>query len=280
MKIIYKSASSKTQLEARNHFFCNGIEVQMLNKNEDLTILKHSKHPIHSIHYPYTNNECYLYNILKTENQHDFELTLKKANDYNSAIILHCTMQLQDIMNYDMNSIQQLINLLKLYPNVKICLENSTKFLYNSKLKDNIMQIPDICDYLNNICNKKVFYPLLDICHLVSCLNSYIAYPGYSIKDAIIKYNSDYYNIHFNYANGIGKGSNHGVTFRSNQILLEKIIDLLLQINPNVNLILEVQESDFISCQNVLELHTDILKILTKKDSLNLIEKSQVSIKI
>lgn len=130
MKIIYKSSVAKEQIEARNKFKCNGIELQMFSPDDSFEATKHSNHRVHSIHYPFIDDQCYFRKLFKTSALPDFEKTLKAAQYFKCGVVLHCEMTLDEFKQEFENGGVDFCRLLSLYKGVPIYLENSIEFIF------------------------------------------------------------------------------------------------------------------------------------------------------
>lgn len=106
------------------------------------------------------------------------------------------------------------------------------------------LDIPEICEYVNNRLRNKVFFPLLDICHIMADNQSIIDEPVWSIREYIRGYASDKYVIHLSSAIGDGLDGcgYHGVTFEGSPNLLDEILIEISELKSDVNIVIEVNE--------------------------------------
>lgn len=259
MKIIYKSAIKMADLKARDKYKkVDGLEVHMFNEKEDFSNLQYTTKPIMNIHYPYCNGMCDLSNILKIFDKDEFQLFIDEVKDLNINIVLHNDMYAMEVLRHP-----------KYFSFVKFLKANNISFLLENipmqekNNKDTTTDIPLICDDLNRKTNKECFFPLLDTCHVLMNLNTSVKNPGYDFSKLIRSYNSKKFFVHLSYCDGDGnqEEGRHALTFEKNKQLLEKLILELYSVNPNVNLVLEVNEENYLKLKNAENLKDDILII-------------------
>lgn len=248
MKIIFKTALKEDQLMSRNQKDIDGVEIQMLDFSDDFSLMKKLTVPVYNIHLPIKEKQCNLSYFIDHINDKNILNVLSVSQGYNANIVIHCDIHLAEVYG---KNILNFLEVISKY-NVHILLENVMMFEPKNGI-DTVLDIPNICTYLNSKLRKMVFYSLLDTCHLMSNIICYFDYPGYSMKSVIDLYNSERFFIHLSSINGDGLSNEpgkHGIDFQNNKIMLHQIINYLKNINYNCNLVLETSETDYINAPN------------------------------
>ena len=130
-----------------------------------------------------------------------------------------------------------------------------------------LIQGLQIMKYMRNRINDYQVFPLLDTCYLMMSEMSF-KYEESSFFNTIDNYKSENFKMHLNDCIGSGEietGGIHGTNFSQNLYLLRNILWKLYELekhNYNVDLILEVEEEDYINAPKAIELANNIDKIL------------------
>lgn len=267
MNVVLK-CSLLNGIDVVNNSDCDGVEVQLLNKENDFSVLDTIKKPIRSIHVDLPKKDS---DTINGETMIDlrhwllndwdyFKELCKIATKYNAAIVIHAFYDYRKIK--DDREFRVKIRLLdKLFPTIKICIENCGLVSYSER-KDSeyatTEDIPKIVKYLNKYSKNNIFYPLLDICHYFQEFSSEIYYSPKPLADIIGDYQSDFQLIHFNYGLGDCMENRHSNNFEANKKLLKKLLSAIKWINDDSHLVLEIVEENYFTRPKMMKLFNEI----------------------
>lgn len=261
----------KINLDESNIDFINrhtddasGVEVQLLDFKDDLSLLSKIKAKISSIHVDLFSDEFkekhknfshlsaskaqdLLFNALLEDKKHLYNI-FDACQKYNAAVVMHAGYKLNYLgKEKEEEALKEILSWKEKFPKLKVCLENvgqMRKALPEEKIYLSY-EIPALCKQLNYSCNKFMFFPLLDICHYFMENSHIIDSPRNSLRETINMYNSEFMVFHFNYGVGDCTGKRHSMNFEANKPLMEAIIKHIMVINPNAILVLEIYEDDY-----------------------------------
>ena len=297
MKLVAKSSKELKQLNDRKERGFKHIELQLIEDfmNEDINVDEYIKDilsddwTIETVHMPLVpddieiNVEYLTYPKYRKIFSNCCRLSQKLAEYYNQdiSIVIHAGISLELLkrMPILLESIVEVFNdEISKNPNITFSIENFLPFCVNKKgitlttfcYFENV----ELAKYLNKVCNKKVFYTTLDICHMLSTIGTLELFQDIKECHKFIVEIEDFFknnktvinNIHLNNIRhlGVGKGK-HGVSFDSNNVedmhLLEYILDLYNKYEYKCNLVLEVIED----CYDLAILAEDLKHIIEEK---------------
>ena len=270
-KFLYKTALIDDQINSTNKLIdkADGVEVQLLSSEDDLSKLLDIELPVVSLHYPlskdFDNDGCYCVDsnlglIIQDDNKLGlFERVCTYAQLLRCSIGIHLDTPINSLDN---KQLQKFAEIVKRY-NVLIYLENITahgKFDYISNRED----LAEGVLFLRSLgvkCNM-----LVDTCHAKIAANA----RGLDVYQEIVDYidwcdndpiSPNIY-IHLSDAVGDGLDYNHGTNFLMNddEEYLDIILNKLNNCKKEAIIVLEILDRDLINRPLARELHNFILE--------------------
>ena len=257
MRKALKLALEPEQISVKNSYpMIDGFEIHLYGDQRDhFELIEMLKKPVFTVHYPL--NKCDVVQI-----SHDFKNGYAKkvfelCKKLNVGLVIHAESPSFDVFNNPY--VEEFCRMVK-QEDLIIHLENCYR---NIGAQEGLQ----IMKYMRNRINDYQVFPLLDTCHLMMSEMSF-KYEESSFFNTIDNYKSENFKMHLNDCIGSGEietGGIHGTNFSQNLYLLRNILWKLYELekhNYNVDLILEVEEEDYINAPKAIELANNIDKIL------------------
>lgn len=255
MRKCLKVALEKEQIEAKNKYdIIDAYEIHLYGDNRDhFELWKSLSKPITTIHYPLAR--CDVAQIAKEFNSEYTKKVIDFVKETGAGLVLHAESPSFDIFNNpDVEAFCRLIKKEGIIIHIENCYRNI-----------GAVEALQIMKYMRNRIDDKQVYPLLDICHLIMSEMSF-KYEELSFFQTLDAYKSKRFRIHFNDCLGSGEvetGGVHGTNFSHNQYLLNNVLWKLFNLEHEgypADLILEVEEKDYIHVPDAIELAKNIDK--------------------
>lgn len=253
MRKALKLALEKEQIEFKNsRKEIDAFEIHLFgDERDDFSLYPLIEKPLTTIHYALWRSD-----ILDIAAEFESDYTRKVfdlAKKADCGIVLHAESRSFNI--YNKPEVEAFCKFAK-KEGVKLHIENCYR-------NNGAIEALEIMDYIRHRVDKERVYPLLDICHLMMSEMSF-KYDELSIPKAIEAYKSNCFKIHLNDCIGSGEketGGIHGTNFSRNQYLLNNILWKLFNLEKEgyeADLILEVEEKDYVHVPEALELAANI----------------------
>lgn len=255
MKKGLKLALEKEQIEYKNSLdFIDGFEIHLHgDERDDFSLIDTIRKPIYSVHYPL--NRCDVMEIAEEFESEYAQKVFDLCKKLNVGLVLHAESKYYEIMGS--KKVDAFCDHIK-ERDITLHIENCYRDI-------GAIEAIQIRRYIRARVGVDKVWPLLDTCHLMMSEMSF-KYDELSFSEAIDKYNSVNFIIHLNDCIGSGEketGGIHGTNFHYNMYLLNNILWKIFNIektDPEIKLILECDENDFVKCPNAIELAHNIDK--------------------
>ncbi len=255
MRKALKCALDKDQILFKNTLSeIDAFEVHLFgDERDDFSLYPLMEKPLTTIHYALWRSD--ILDIAREFESDYCKNVFELAKKADVGIVLHAESRSFNI--YNKPDVEAFCAYAR-EQGVKLHIENCYR-------NNGAIEALEIMDYIRHRVDKQRVFPLLDICHLMMSEMSF-KYDELSIPKAIEAYKSPCFKIHLNDCIGSGEketGGIHGTNFSHNQYLLNNILWKLFNLEKegyHADLILEVEEKDYVHVPDALELARNIDK--------------------
>ena len=255
MRKLLKCALDIEQIKYKNSLdFIDGYELHLYgDERDDFSLLSQMTKPVYSIHYPL--ERCDIIEIAQEFETEYAQKVFALCKRLNVGLVLHAESKYYEVMaNKDVDKFCDFIKE-----------NNITVYIENCYRNIGAIEAIQIRRYIRARIGLEKVFSLLDTCHLMMSEMSF-KYDELSFAEAIEKYKSQNFIIHLNDCIGSGEketGGIHGTNFHNNLYLLNNILWKLYNLERDgyyAKLVLECDESDYVKCENAVELAHNIDK--------------------
>lgn len=292
MDVYAKSSMSHDQIKSKLNIGCDGIEIQLLGElvdpltnkytsiNQAFDLKQYKDYPIKVIHSPIVSGDLD-FNLEQINNLNDRILFYNicelaeyfgKLQNQDILIVIHSEMSLKELKIIGILNliIPVLDTVLKLFPHIKIAIENTTPAHTKNgmlKLSNNFNgENVELVKYIKDkICTDRIG-TVLDTCHAMisnKYMNSTYPYNTFDINYDLRRFfeinKDEIFLIHLANAIGNGDGENHGTIFENEKECFN-ILDLYKEFNYKCPITLEVQEKDYLINNNYKHIKAQVDK--------------------
>ena len=255
MKKALKCALDIEQINYKNSLdFIDGYEIHLYgDERDDFSLIEKMQKPIYSIHYPL--EKCDIMEIASEFKSEYAQKVFALCKKLNVGLVLHAESKYYEVMAS--KKVDEFCDFIK----------DSGIIVYIENCYRNIGAIESIQirKYIRARIGLERVYSLLDTCHLMMSEMSF-KYDELSFSQAIDRFKSSHFIIHLNDCIGSGEketGGIHGTNFHNNLYLLNNTLWKLFNLEScgfEAKLVLEVDEKDYVRCENAVELAHNIDK--------------------
>ena len=233
----------------------DGYEIHLYgNEKDHFELAETIEKPIVTVHYPI--DSCDVYDVASDCLSDYADRVFDLCRRHNAGLVVHAETGLERLLTNPM---------LETFCN-KVRDSGITLHVENCYRNVGAVEGLRITGYLKEQIGSDRVYPLLDTCHLIMSEMSF-KFEEMSFYKTMEAYASENFKIHLNDCIGSGEvetGGIHGTNFYANQYLLRNILwklHELLDSGSNIDLVLEVDETDYIYPTNADILAKNINRI-------------------
>lgn len=242
MRKIMKLGLDAEQVHVRelyNRF--DGYELHLYGDDrDDFSLVPTLKKPIVTVHYPIDDAD--VYDVVSQFKEERIQKIFDLCEQQNAGLVIHSETILTRLLTHP-----QLEEFIEHMRGRKIILHVENCYRHCGAIEGLRMW-----KYLSDQIGDNRVYPLLDTCHLIMSEMSF-KFEEMSFFQTLDAYASENFKIHLSDCIGSGEvetGGIHGTNFYANQYLLSNILwkirDLQTNIGVTPDLILEVDEVDYV----------------------------------